>query len=258
VARRSRQLEFPTWGGRRAGAGRKPIGRTAGVSHRPRPRHDRQHPLHVTLRAIAGLPSLRAGHVFPAVRRALGTSSKSAFRVVHFSVQTNHVHLLLEAESSGTLGRGVQGLAIRLAKAVNRVLRRHGRIWSDRFHARALRTPREVRNALIYVLMNGRKHGVSGRRLDPCSSAAWFEPWRQSGASSPPVARARSWLLNVGWRRGGSLGVHSVPAQTRAAARDKPFPISRPISHAGAAPNVAAAPRGTAAPQRNRRMICSA
>lgn len=169
----------------------------------------------MTLRAIAGLPSLRARYVFPALRGALAASSKPAFRVVHFSVQTNHVHLLIEAEDGGALGRGVQGLAIRLAKTINRVLRRHGRIWSDRFHARPLRTPRDVRNGLVYVLMNGRKHGVSGQGLDPCSSAAWFEPWRQPGASLGPVAKARSWLLSVGWRRAGSLGVDAVPAARR-------------------------------------------
>ena len=102
----------------------------------------------MTLRAIDGLPSLRVGRIFPALHQALATSSKPAFRVVHFSVQTDHLHLLAEADSTAALGRGVQGLAVRVAKAINRALRRHGRIWSDRFHARPLRTPREVRNGL--------------------------------------------------------------------------------------------------------------
>jgi hypothetical protein len=167
----------------------------------------------VTLRAIPGLPSLRAGHLFPDVRRALGASAKAAFRLVHYSVQSNHLHLLVEADSTAALARGVQGLAIRLAKAINRTLRRHGRIWSDRFHARALRTPREVRNGLVYVLMNGRKHGVSGRGLDPCSSAMWFEPWREPGTAPTPVVKARTWLLGVGWRRAGSLRLDATPAR---------------------------------------------
>jgi hypothetical protein len=93
----------------------------------------------MTLRAIPGLPSLRAGRIFPALRLALGASSKRAFRVVHYSVQVNHVHLLVEADSAVALARGGQGLSIRLAKAINRLLERHGRVWSDRFHARPLR-----------------------------------------------------------------------------------------------------------------------
>jgi putative transposase len=149
------------------------------------------------------------------LRRALGAASRQTFGVVEFSVQSNHVHLLIEASSSGALSRGMQGLAIRLAKAVNRVLRRHGRVWADRYHARPLRTPREVRHGLVYVLLNGRKHWVSGRGTDPCSSGRWFRGWRQSVQVSrglSPVVPARTWLLSVGWRRGGPIGVDEKPA----------------------------------------------
>jgi len=69
--------------------------------------------------------------------------------VLQFSVQRDHIHLLVEAPDGRALSRGLQGLAIRIAKGVNRILGRRGRVWADRFHARALRTPREVRNALI-------------------------------------------------------------------------------------------------------------
>ena len=151
-----RQLELRprTWGGRRAGAGRRPSGRKVGVPHRPRPPHERWHPVHVTLRARHGLPSLRSDALFATVRRGLSQASRGGLRLVEFSVQRDHVHLLVEAVDVRVLSRGIQGLAIRIARAVNRVLRRRGRVWIDRFHARALRTPREVRNALVYVLQN--------------------------------------------------------------------------------------------------------
>src|SRR5207249_5379538 len=113
---------------------------------------------HVTVRAWHGLPSLRTDTLFPAVPRGLAQASRGGLRVLQFSVQRDHVHLLVEAADMRGLSRGLQGLAIRIAKAVNRVLGRRGRVWGDRYHARALRTPREVRNALVYVLQNWRKH----------------------------------------------------------------------------------------------------
>jgi hypothetical protein len=159
---------------------------------------------------------LRSASLFPAVRRGLACASGAAFRIVHFSVQTNHVHLLVEAEEVRALGRGIQGLGIRVAKAINQRLGRKGRVWADRYHGRALRTPREVRQALVYVLLNGRKHGVSGRGVDPCSSGIWFCGWRQASEAprdSGPVARPRTWLLWVGWRRGGLIDINEAPAK---------------------------------------------
>jgi len=173
MSRASRQhvFAFRSRGGARLGAGRKPAGLTPGVPHRARPVHDRRHPVHVTVRAVRGLPSLRAHRIFRAIRGGLACSSGAHFRIVHFTVQTNHLHLLVEADGTPALSCGMQGLGIRLAKAINRRIGRAGRVWSDRFHCRALRTPREVRNGLIYVLLNGRKHHVTGRGIDPCSAA---------------------------------------------------------------------------------------
>lgn len=123
---------FRTWGGSRAGAGRPRRARRRSVPHRRRVPHDPRTPVHVTLRAAARLPSLRGGAVFDAVRRALAASSGARFRLLHYSVQTNHVHLLVEADGGTALARGCQGLAVRVAKAVNRVLHRHGSVWGDR------------------------------------------------------------------------------------------------------------------------------
>jgi putative transposase len=208
------ELRPRTWGGKRPGAGRKPSGARVGVPHRPRPPHYARHPLHVTLRARRGLLSLRTDALFPHLRRGLAEASRWGFRVLHFSVQRDHIHLLVEAADGCALSRGLQGLAIRLAKAVNRAVRRRGRVWGDRYHARELRTPREVRNALVYVLQNWRKHLTGARGMDSRSSAPWFEGWTTSVqriAASPPVVAARTWLAAVGWRRLGLIRPDEEP-----------------------------------------------
>jgi REP element-mobilizing transposase RayT len=209
----------PTWGGRRAGAGRKPAaGSRPGVPHRSRPAHHAAHPLHVTLRTGQAVRCLRAARVFPAVRRALIAASHSGFRIVHYSVQDDHLHLLVEAYDTRALCHGLRGLAIRVARAVNRALGRRGAVWADRYHARALGTPREVRHALVYIFMNRRKHHAGERGLDPCSSAFWFTGWRHPVSAPPgaaPVVPARTWLAAVGWRQHGLVGIEEKPRSAR-------------------------------------------
>ncbi|MBK7394922.1 MAG: hypothetical protein IPJ34_01130 [Myxococcales bacterium] len=213
------QLELPRtrgWGGRRKGAGRKRVASRALVPHRPRPAHAGWAPVHLTLRCMAGLPSLRSLEVFPAVVAALRAAQGAAFRVVQFSVQDNHVHLLVEASDSAALRTGARSLGIRLARAINRAAGRKGRVLDDRYHTRALRTPREVRIALAYVLFNFKKHQVRvPTRLDPCSSAPWCDGFRDRGGASlegAPVVAPRTWLARVGWRRHGLLSPDEAPA----------------------------------------------
>jgi hypothetical protein len=217
--RRWRQLELPapkTWGGRRPGAGRKRKPGRPMMGHGPRPAHESRCPVQVTLRAVARAPSLRSGAVFPAVRRSLARSSRTGFRVVHYSVQQDHVHLIVEADGRTPLQRGVQGLAIRVALAVNRAVERRGRLWGDRYHARALPTPREVRASLVYVLLNFRKHLRAAPGIDPRSSGAAFGGWGETqqrpDRDAAGVAEPRTWLATVGWRRaGGYLSVRERP-----------------------------------------------
>jgi putative transposase len=160
------------------------------------------------LRALAGLPSFRALVVFAELSRALARASKPFFRVVEFSVQIDHIHLIVEAEGTLALTRGVQGLAIRCARAINRALHRRGRVWGHRYHAHHLRTPREVRAAYVYVLLNHRKHLRAAPGIDPCSSGPWFDRWAHARPPPPdpsPVAEPRTWLARRGWRRAGGL-----------------------------------------------------
>jgi hypothetical protein len=223
------QLRLPapgTWGGRRRGAGRKLVARRRSPAHRRRPPHEARHPVHVTLRAREEVRSLRSGAAFGALLGALSRASKSWFRVIHFSVQTDHVHLIVEADGDLPLVRGVQGLAVRCAKRVNRELGRRGAVWEHRYHARRLGTPREVRAGLEYVLLNFRKHLGAGPGIDPRSSGRWFDGWAQppqppTGPS--PLPPPRTWLINVGWRRaGGPISFIGRPRTSRSPPRTTP------------------------------------
>src|SRR5262245_3796959 len=200
-------------GGRRSGAGRPP-GRRTTIAHRRRPAHQKAHPAHVTLRIRPELPSLRQPR-FAVLRRRFARASREWFRIVHFSVQANHIHLLVEADDADMLARGMQGLAIRLARAVNRVLGRRGTVFAERYHARALSSPREARNSIVYVLQNWKHHQTNARGVDPCSSGPWFMDWKEQPPpwrAPPPVRAARTWLLAQGWKLGrGLISLGEVP-----------------------------------------------
>jgi REP element-mobilizing transposase RayT len=210
-------LAFPNkWGGRSEGAGPKPKGERAGVSHRQRAALASRFPVHVTMKLRAGLPTLRSRRAFAVLAAAFAaTREREGVRLVHYSVQSNHVHLMCEARDRTALSRGIQSLAIRIAKRLNRLWQRAGQLFADRYHDRILRTPREVRNALAYVLNNAAHHGVALPRdePDPCSSSVWFSGWRtlRARARDPsPLACARTWLLSVGWLRHGRIELASA------------------------------------------------
>jgi putative transposase len=226
---RKRQLafEFRTWGGRRAGAGRKRQGPRPNVPHRAREKLSRQNPLHVTLRVGRQVPSLRAQRIFAAVQDAMRLGKERfGFRLIHFAVLRDHIHLVAEAEGTRSLARGVKGLSIRIARKVNAVVRRDGQVFSDRYHARALTTPRQVHAALRYVLLNAQLHrnarlaGASEHRsIDSMSSAGYFDGWAPGVRRAPPrppdrdapICLPKRWLLTNGWRRYGPIDPFEGP-----------------------------------------------
>ena len=236
MARRDPQLALalratPKWGGRRQGAGRPPTG-TAGIRHGSRAHFTRPLPIHVTLRVRPGVPSLRTVPIVREVERTFARGCvRRGFRLVHYSLQGNHAHVIVEAEDRAALGRGMKAIGARLARAVNRIAKRSGRVLEDRYHSRLLTTPREVHRALRYVLLNARRHAAKAGAvavrttkilLDPASSARWFDGWKLGGClvtepvrrpagGKRPVARARTWLLAHGWRRNGLLDPADVP-----------------------------------------------
>jgi REP element-mobilizing transposase RayT len=205
------EMRFPTHGGKRAGAGR-PKDRTRNLlPHTRRPTLTGETPVHVTLRVRPDVLNLRSKRSFRIIAKALDAAREwSSARVVHYSVQGNHLHLVAEASDRRVLSRRIAGLEVRIARALNELMNRRGAVFADRYHARPLRTPLEVRRAIEYVLKNRAHHiGGSAGTLDPYSSAVWFDGWRSpppsSGNATPLVREPRSWLLRVGWRRHGLL-----------------------------------------------------
>jgi len=152
-------FRFRTWGGKRKGAGRKPTRERAGVRHLRRPVLKARFPVHVTWRMRGGVWNLRSRRCFTALSRAFwGGANRFGFKLVHYSVQGNHVHLLVEARDEKALSRGMNGLGVRVARGLNRVMKRSGKVLDDRYHGHILRTPTEVRRARTYLVQNARKH----------------------------------------------------------------------------------------------------
>ena len=182
-------------------------------------------PTHVTLRVRKGVPSLRNPRFLRAWRRSLRKAcERDGFRVVHYSVQSNHVHLIVEAPGGKrALSCGMKAVGQRFAHCVNRVFQRRGPVLFGRYHLTLLKTPTQVRNALAYVLLNARKHWREAKRrlpvpqVDPYSSGRWFDGWKPGGAwppadgEPPEVAPSGFWLLHTGWRRRGLVALSEVP-----------------------------------------------
>jgi REP element-mobilizing transposase RayT len=217
------------WGGRRLGAGRpkNPKAKTT-VAHVRRPYHEARHPTHVTVRVRRHIGSLRRWHVAQAIGLRLrrhATASAGAiarrretFRVIHFSIQANHLHFICEASSARALSRGLQGLLAHVARRVNRRLGRRGSLFAERHHRRDLTTPLEVRRAIAYVILNSAKHRVEDGvpdlgtapvdGIDPLSDGRWFTGWERpppQPEAPAPVCIARTWLATRGWQRHGRL-----------------------------------------------------
>ena len=191
------------------------------MPHLTRERHDHHVPVHVTVRAVAAAPGLRSERIFGALRALFARASAKGFRLVQFSVQYNHMHLIVEADDGIALGRGVQRLLSRAAMIVNALARRAGRLWRDRHHREPLTTPSQVRNALVYVLFNDRKHDATPLvAFDTRSSAIWFDGYVEGeGASAgaleragpSPTARPWTWLARKGWRKRGLVRFDEMP-----------------------------------------------
>jgi hypothetical protein len=225
-------------GGPGRGQGRKKVKHDY-VPHTRRPFLEGRCPVHVSTQVVRGLPSLRGRTLWAAVRRGFvyGCTSGApegapeVFRIVHFSVQGKHIHLLCEAKDRRALSRGIQGFKIRVAKAINGALgKRRGPVFADRYHERIITNPTQCRHSLAYILGNQRKHaraeGASypRNRVDPYSSALLFDgwtvprvrPWANAPLTKtddkPVVAQARTWLLRGGWKRGGGpISPNTIP-----------------------------------------------
>jgi REP element-mobilizing transposase RayT len=235
-----RQLELGLVRGRGGpgrGQGRKK-GKGGRVPHRRRPYLDGNSPMHVTMRILPGLPSLRGRKLWAAVRGAFvhGCDRARGFRIVHFSVQGQHLHLICEAKDRLAMTAGMKGFKNRVTRALNKRLGgRKGTVFTDRFDERILLTPTQCRHALAYVFNNQRHHAYDEHAtyppgcVDPCSSAIYFDGWTRPPTAwrgvpptdtddQHPVAKPQTWLLRGGWRRGGGpISPDHIPGLPRGA-----------------------------------------
>jgi hypothetical protein len=177
--------------------------------------------VHVTLKVLRDVPYLRRGDCYLVLRKAfVRGKDRFGFRLAHFTVQGNHLHLVCEAKDKTSLTRGMQGLAVRVAKNLNARVGRRGRLFAERYHARILRSPTEVRRALAYVLNNSRHHmreRVPRDWIDALSSAPYFDGWRWPPRvpkpldDDRPIVPPSTWLLSTGWRLRGLIAPDEVP-----------------------------------------------
>ena len=235
--RRHVQQELFRRGGKRRGAGRKPAGPRAGEGHAARPEFKPYHPLHVVMRVVPEVRSLRRRKIYKAVRDATITAAlRERIRIVHVSLQRSHVHLLVEAENKAALARGMQGFIISAARHINTALgdgkrRRCGKVFADRFHLEVITTPTRARHTLCYVISNWRHHGEDRDGLpstwlvDPFSTGILFPDWKEledqpcmwpvrETYDPMVVRRPQSWLLREGWKlAGGAFSARDVPGR---------------------------------------------
>ncbi len=189
-------FEFRSWGGKRRGAGRKPSGERARVKHETRPILKPRFPVHVTVRMRPEVWKLRSARCFRVLREVFErVNSRAGFKVIHYSIQGNHIHFLIEAADERTLTSGMRSLNVQIANALNAVMNRKGRVLADRYHARILKTPTEVQKTLRYVLRNYEHH------LQRVLPAQWRDPFATANA---PFAAPSTWLLAMATKAAAS------------------------------------------------------
>lgn len=228
-------------GGRREGAGRKPKGEKAGPSHLKREPLDPRYPALITWQIKPGLCDLRTRRCFAQILESfIRIQEQFPFRIVHYSAQNDHLHLLVEGSDNRLLSRSMQGLSIRIAKAINREIGRKGKIFADRYRSLVLKTPSEVRRGIECVLKDVMRHN-RGKKVfppgwvDPFSSAVFFfepeitreETPRQPQKEDPKwiaeflrlraklgrweVSPPKTALLRAKWRKAGDIDRITIP-----------------------------------------------
>jgi REP element-mobilizing transposase RayT len=206
------------------GRGQEAEGRRC-VGHVRREELKARHPLHVTLRLVEDVGRARVKRVLGAVAVALSIIEKrDDLRIVHTSIQDNHLHLGCEAESKEALSRGMQAFKTSAARRINWALGRTGRVFADRYHVEVVTTPTQTRAMMCYVLNNWRKHGADrgdNGRVDPFSTGMFFRGWAETdipkklvippGVVVLPHREPRTWLLREGWKRCRPISLFEVP-----------------------------------------------
>jgi REP element-mobilizing transposase RayT len=221
------EMKFRTWGGKRKGAGRPQVNARKSEPHRVRTPINWNKPVHVSLRVVKDVGRLRRLDRYAVIRKCLVLLlDRTDFRVIHVSIQSNHIHLIIEAASATALARGLQAFQISAARRLNAELGRRGTVFPDRYHATVITSRRGARNALAYVLNNWRRHredlmrDVEDWLVDEFSSGVYFDGWKErfnlnlaDDYEPLPVVHPESWLLRIGWKKYGAISIHELPGR---------------------------------------------
>jgi REP element-mobilizing transposase RayT len=206
--------------------GRKPS-KDSGVSHGSRPRLAASTPIHITLKWCAGLPTLRDAGPDAIIRasfRHTNEDNENGLRIVMYSIQGNHLHMICEADGAKSLGRAMQGLKVRIARRLNRLWERTGTVFADRYHRQDLTSPTQVHGCIRYVLQNRFRHRLTASCSNPnhpdrYSSGRWFTGWSEPHLQvtpddllDAPVQEPGTWLLSKGWKDKGLLSITDRPS----------------------------------------------
>src|SRR5665213_2046977 len=211
----SKQLKFKikTWGGKRKGAGRK--NRSGLCSHLKREKIDIRKPIHITL--TFNKVNLRNRATLNAFRHAVSEAKRFCLYVVHYSIQIDHIHLIIEAKDNKSLTTGMKSLCGRFGKIIRAAMGGSGPVFKERFHIHVLKTPTEMKRALKYVLTNTAKHMKVIEHIDGFSTGLAFKEWRpllgrsysdivddvikNFATTYSELSPPQSWLARVGWMR---------------------------------------------------------
>jgi REP element-mobilizing transposase RayT len=179
----------------------------------------------VTLRVLDSVGRLRVRGVLGAVAEALRVvGQRDDLRIVHTSIQNNHLHLYCEATSRHGLAEGMRAFKTSVARRINRVMGRKGHVFADRYHVEVIKSPKHARATLCYVMNNWRKHGADRNcrdRVDPFATGMWFRGWKErdipdklvipEGVIVLPYREPRTWLLREGWKKCPPIGLFETP-----------------------------------------------
>lgn len=213
--KKAKQLQFKKiqgWGGKRANAGRKKT--TGATNHMARPKMDPRWPVHITMRLKRGLKGLRSPRLHREFQQSLGKAKAQGLNALHYSLQGNHLHVAAECEDNRALSKGMNSFAARFGKTIRKKLGGKGKVFEGRYHVKVIKTARQMRNTIAYILLNESKHKKWEPDYDECSSARFFKDWTEllgrrdnkwfAEQRSDPLpdfmAKGKSWLATRGWR----------------------------------------------------------
>jgi REP element-mobilizing transposase RayT len=151
------------------GAGRKAI-HDKGIRHIEREVIKKDTVLHLTLKIEKNKANLKNKSILKALQQSIKKARLLGLKVIQYTLEYDHVHLLVESSDKISLGKGMQSLGISFSKKINKIKKQNGKVFKTRYHFRKLSTPREIKNVLNYILGNGVKHKESSSIVSPFNS----------------------------------------------------------------------------------------